>query len=539
MVRLGRNMVRTKNAIITIATGLDYKGILAETIGTMRAYAEKIGADFYPECNWQNGPNEIPHYLKLKLIKNYLDRYERILFIDSDILISPLAPNIFEEVPTDKLGMFNEAPWVMSRHLEDIKSWQTLTGETFKEGTYYNSGVIVASKEHKHFFDLDHKVYHYGEQSALNSSLMKKQAPMYELSHKWNRMSCTFLRGMDPYDSYFIHFAGYPVDEKLPKFIRDRHEEWKSVGYVGGEQIFIVCGGGMGNQICTLPTVQEIMRLYPKAQIGIRSHYPQVFEHLANDRIEVTRIDGKTESEVAEEMKRLDQKYQFARVIATYKEMPMDMTQMNSVDFHSLCALGRQLPEPRIEFPATANFPDLPPNTICIHAGKNGWKSKDIPKEYYQEIADKLKAMGFKIAIIGKEEFTEHGQGYGAYRLSNIDFDFLNISLSASLAAIQKSIFLLSNDSAPVHLAGASNTPIGIISIAKHPSLIAPKREHQRHIGFAAGRGQNLWDIAPPKPYYFPFERHVLVADWVDGMQWPNIDAMIEYIRKICAGTLP
>lgn len=526
------------NLILTLATGSIHQAIFEETSAHMRGYAKRIKADFKAVQTDDASFKTMPAYQKLKIIHDFLKDYDRVCFVDADVLISEKAPDIFEAVPQDRLGLFNEAPWVGERHTKDVGQWKVLTGFELEKGSYFNTGVIVASKEHRHLFDLEtfkHKINFYGEQTAFNQHVQEHKPQIFELSYKWNRMTCTWLKGLTPYNSHFVHFAGVDKTQIIP-MIRNVREDWKANGYEGKDTVFIVAGGGMGNQIATLPTVKEIMRLYPDSQIGIRSSYPQVFKHLESERVQVARIPTGDEASQVEHAD-LERKFQFARVIPTYRPTEYNMTQMNSVDYHSLVALGRQLEDRTIEFPFAELETPLPPNTICIHAGKNGWKSKDVPKELYQDVCEQLQNLGYKIAIIGKKDFSEHGQGYGAFRLEGADFDFLDCSLETAAAVINQSVFLFSNDSAPVHLAGATETPIGILSIAKHPSLIAPYRKKGRSIGFVASEGKNQWELAPSKPFWRPDEKVPTVADWVEGMEWPKASFIVERIRECLTST--
>lgn len=522
-------MAGNKNLLITLATGKKHKAILAETIGQMRRYADRHGLDFLA-CNEEDVCEyKIPAYAKLEVIKKALEIYGRVCFVDADVLISDKAPNIFDVVPVGKIGMFNEAPWVLERHISDVKSWKELTGQELKEGQYYNTGVMVFDNN-LDFGPPDTLINHYGEQSFINQHIVDHSLDMFELDYKWNRMSCTWIKGLDPRDAHFIHFAGqsYPDDQGgLPKFIRERLKEWKANQFQGISKILIVTGGGMGNQVSTLPTIEEIMRLHPDSMFGIHSAYPEVFEHLASETVEIFKSQGTTPQEVEQYSKDLQARYMYSRVISTHGPSPFDMTHMNSVDYHSLMALGRQLPWKPVKLPID-NAVKIPERTICIHAGFNAWPSKNVPKELYQEILDKLKERGFKIALIGKSDFKEHGQGYGAYNLDNADFNFMDAPFATTCEVIRQSDWLVSNDSMPVHVSQFVITKTMLITIAKNPDIIFNK---WFEVGYPA-TGKPQWEVAPRKAFYYPNEKIVTTNEWVEGMEWPKASDIVSTIVR-------
>lgn len=536
-------MASSKKLLLTLATGEKHKAILAETIGQSRKYAKRIGADF-KAVTTEDGRFKVPHYQKLLEIAKAALEYERVCFIDADVLISDLAPDIFNVVPDDSWGLFNEAPWVMERHKKDIQSWLQTTGCMLREGTYYNTGVLVTPKGFKFEDDLLTSFIlpnHYGEQTYFNQYLLEKQFKVFELEPKWNRMSCTWLTGWEPYDSYFVHFAGqtFPeVNGGLPRLIRNCFEDWKKNNWQGGQKIMVVTGGGMGNQIATLPVIAEIQHLHPEAKISIHTPYEEVFEHLEEEGMLVVKTLNHDECATQEYSADLQRRYQFARVITTLGATPFDMTHMNSTDYHSITALGRQIVDKRIRVPTKPLKTNLAPNTVVIHAGKNAWKSKDVPEQLYQDVCSRLKALDIPVAIIGKKEFTKHGQGYGAYRLTGVDYDFLDSDFATTCEVIRQGAFLLTNDSAPAHIAGAFDNWIGLISIAKHPDLIYPYRPVNKNISFTAPEGKNLWELAPRKAFYFPHETPKYVADWVEGMEWPKASEIVEGIMRCLSRAL-
>ena len=71
-------------------------------IPKIKEYAKKVGADFdivYGDRNVSKGDLM---YFKFKMY-DYLDIYDRVLFVDADILIKNISPDIFEVVPEEVL----------------------------------------------------------------------------------------------------------------------------------------------------------------------------------------------------------------------------------------------------------------------------------------------------------------------------------------------------------------------------------------------------------------------------------------------------
>ena len=81
---------------------------------------------------------------------------------------------------------------------------------------------------------------------------------------------------------------------------------------------------------------------------------------------------------------------------------------------------------------------------------------------------------GKKVCLIGKDEETR-----GVWDLSDINgvIDTRNLlSLGSLIALIAKARTLVSNDSSPVHLAGAFDNWIVLFPTCKHPDYIIPYR---------------------------------------------------------------
>ncbi len=139
-----------KHLVLTIAVGDDYLQMASYTHPTIKAYAERIGADFL--CIDESNTST-PHWEKFQIF-DLLNKYERIIYLDTDLIVRDDCPDLFEVVPVSELGMFNEAPFVpdgrQAAMYEVCKAHDTNVPDW--DGKYYNSGVMVISRTHKYLF---------------------------------------------------------------------------------------------------------------------------------------------------------------------------------------------------------------------------------------------------------------------------------------------------------------------------------------------------------------------------------------------------
>ena len=136
-------------------------------------------------------------------------------------------------------------------------------------------------------------------------------------------------------------------------------------------------------------------------------------------------------------------------------------------------------------------------NLVVVHAGKH-WESKTFPTSWWQEVVDGLKKEGMKICLIGKNDLTR-GVLPVIAREGMIDARDL-LSLEELIALLSKAKILLSNDSAPVHLAGAFDNWIVLIPSCKHPDHIIPFRNGVQYQKAKALYKRLVLDDTPSAP---------------------------------------
>lgn len=472
-----------KRALVTICIGEYYEKLAELTHPTLKSYADKIGADFIVWRGFEGHSH--PAYQKIE-IGVLLDSYDRVLYIDTDIIIREDSPNIFDEVPYDKLGLFEEGAFAnrvgaMSQYSQqcnlDLSTW---------DGSYFNTGVIVCSKIHKDIFaPTAIEIINYYEQTYLNFRIHQINPEIHSLHHKWNRMSLMdTLTGESRLDSYFLHYAGVNKDLMFDLVKSDKNSWAKaSPTYKFKRNIAIIVTGGLGDQITAEPVARYVAeQLYPKENVVIASHFPDLFRHISGAK----SVHHKDPINDPGSYYKMNTLHNSDHPIWQY----MSHILVQSTDWSSICAIRAQLPISQRSIKLQVNpeallsvqnkvlelgFKRPLKDLVLIHPGRR-WPSKTFPAHVWQSYVDLLTKDGFPVALIGKDLDTEQG----VVSIPNTDkcFDLINkLNLDECIALISQARVLISNDSSPIHIAGAFDNWIGLIATSKNPDFIFPYRQ--------------------------------------------------------------
>ena len=225
-----------KRLIVTIMLGKDPSFEFVKR--SFKEYAKKVNADFLcitkpstilkPNNNNNNNNNKLffdALFQKISL-GDLSDNYERVLYLDADILITPHAKNIFDIYNDDtKLYMFDEG--ALSNREKELDLISTRLHKTIKDKNYFNAGVILFPKNNNflkaiRIHDLEYFVSKTGwfDQTYINFKSRVNNIPVVSLDRKFNRMG----NGADNdkrFEGFFIHYAGngYCPRKQRPKFI--------------------------------------------------------------------------------------------------------------------------------------------------------------------------------------------------------------------------------------------------------------------------------------------------------------------------------
>lgn len=165
----------------------------------------KLGADFIVWSEFVG--HTLPHYQKLEIGKLF-EQYDRVLYVDTDILVREDTPDLFALVPDGELGVFDESPYD-ERERKFVHFLVSLGYDTSSwDRRYFNTGVMVLSKNHRNLFvPPKQEIDHYREQSYLNLMIPLTQTKVFPLPFRFNRVPPIAQTGYDRHDAYLLHYA--------------------------------------------------------------------------------------------------------------------------------------------------------------------------------------------------------------------------------------------------------------------------------------------------------------------------------------------
>lgn len=522
-----------KRAIVTIAIGDTYRKLADVTHPTIKAYAKKIDADFI-DIDQRCISSTTPHFEKFQIF-DLLNKYKRIAFIDTDILIREDCPDLFNLVPFDQLGAFNEGAFA-ERAGAMMMVQKQYQSEIEWDGTYYNTGVMVLSRRHKFLFRKpEMEISNFYEQSYLNLLFQRAKVNMFNLEYKFNRMTVMDrFTGEHRLASYIVHYAGCPNFDFMLDIMKKDRTAWAKAApdFKYKRNIDIQVHGGLGDEICAEPAIRYVIeKAYPDANINITSWFPRVFMHLPVPIHAMNKFRRKE-----------DTPYYRMDTMATHgcpSWRFISPNLLHCTDYSSMmCLRGtipntakriklQVLPEDDEEVQKIVGDIDFD-KAVLVHPGR-GWPSKTFPASYWEQIVEKL-CKSHPVIVIGKDVSDE--QGTTKLKLPKEVVNAVNLlSLGGLISIINKAHVLLSNDSSPVHIAGAFDNHIVLIPTCKHPDHVLPYRYGRQNFNAVAVYKKLTCEAINSTPT----EVHGQTIDWVKGdiMDYlPDVDDVVAKVEE-------
>lgn len=225
-----------ETAIFTLTIG-DPSGFIPCMLSA-RNYARRHGIRYFVSTRL-----DIRFYAacfeKFQGFKLFDKGFDRILFLDRDVIITPDAPNIFDHYPDmGALYAFDENSPLEHKDRDPIVSAikNGIDWPKNKHGKYryFNAGIFVVGKNVRGFINgyrnkqlytiPEMRIFH--EQTRLNYFAAQKRVTFGNLERRWNRMDLLQpdFQG-ERYDAHFIHYAGSmafdPNEEKVQTIRKD------------------------------------------------------------------------------------------------------------------------------------------------------------------------------------------------------------------------------------------------------------------------------------------------------------------------------
>jgi hypothetical protein len=186
-----------KTAVVTLSIPNHHNDRwMAAGLPSKQEYARRIGASFINITNLTLGGSVAMEKYR---IGEMLEEFGRVFYLDADLVIDPDAPNIFDEVPSDHWGAYDEGRPALT-------AWVKEGWPDYSSPMYLNNGVFVCSKRHQWLFDyktLNRKLNTY-EQTHMHYRIweaLQKTPPnikLYQLSQSWNYMPHLYIGGPAP-----------------------------------------------------------------------------------------------------------------------------------------------------------------------------------------------------------------------------------------------------------------------------------------------------------------------------------------------------
>lgn len=525
-----------QTAIVSIAIGKDFEALAKVTWPRLKKYAQRIGADFIPITE-QKVSVTSPHWEKFQLY-DYLQVYDRIIYMDCDIVIRNDADNLFDVVPYGSIGMFDEAPFTNNRGYSIEKGSEDYNIKDFMwDGKYYNTGIIVLSKEHRYLFKKPEKeIFNFFEQTYINLVVQKYGGQVHDLHFKYNRMSCMdAISGEPRHSCQFIHYAGINPDMAINiakndvKILdsTDKNKTWP-------KYIWISVEGGLGDQVQAEPTIRFLKeKLHPNDDIRITTHFPELFQHLD---VMVAKHNEPIWQDIDTSP--------FKKITLPNPKEPIWYFVSNmlchTVDFVAISVLRRTLPDEwkryKLEYPKSAKESVLKylesidiKKSVIIHAGLH-WANKSFPVKYWNDIVNSMISKGITPIIIGKDDETR-----GVIPLDNRQgmINLVNLlSLYELMALIDICPVLISNDSSPIHIAGAFDNNIILIPTCKHPDHLLPWRKGSKYYKAKAMYKKLLCDEIKSSPTaVYTVLGDGMIGEWSDYL--PEVPEIVTQVLKM------
>ena len=198
------------NPLAVVTRAKDDYDLAPLTQPLLDAYAERCGADFIVINEERIKAGDYSY--EILQCQELFDTYERILSLDSDMIVTPECPDLFKLVPQDCVGTVCEDKYARRN---DRRGWMRKAQEAWGDiqwtRGYINTGVFLCSRMHREIFDRKGRPLwmDFGFDDVFLGYRIREQGfKVFELPYEFNHMSMFSEIGSNWLKSHIIHYAG-------------------------------------------------------------------------------------------------------------------------------------------------------------------------------------------------------------------------------------------------------------------------------------------------------------------------------------------
>ena len=178
---------------------------------SFRSYAERCGADFHhitqPKLGYRHPTYE---RFDLWLDSSWWDRYEQILYVDSDVFAMPGAPNIFDQYPDLDTFKVTDAPGMVQNGDKKVLQGILADASIEQRKMYgFQTGVFVLTRHSAEIMRpwiAQYQTIDDHDGHILVWSAMQSRVPIQRMDERYNNKRA-YYTGRPPV--YFFHAQGH------------------------------------------------------------------------------------------------------------------------------------------------------------------------------------------------------------------------------------------------------------------------------------------------------------------------------------------
>lgn len=221
----------------------------------------------------------------------------------------------------------------------------------------------------------------------------------------------------------------------------------------------------LGDCICSVPAVTYARKHFAGCEISIVTPFPEVFQHIPLKK--VYKI-GKDKPDWPKYF--VLEAYHSADALQSSFVHNFNMAIDDYIAVSFFKGMIPTADRPIVLCPSEMEKKSIPPQEVVIHAGKH-WMSKTFPKKWWDLVIHHLLAAGVKPALIGAK-IDDGKRGYVEVDATHCLDLRDKLTIMQSVAVLQQAKVVLTNDSAPYHMAASGRAHIGVFSTVRHIDFI-------------------------------------------------------------------